>query len=100
MAIEKIVNPAQAAGAYANTATQKKPAGEGADFANILRKTAENVVDSVRGGEKATAEAIIGGKDVNDVVRAVTEAEMTLRTVVAVRDRLVSAYQEIMRMPI
>jgi flagellar hook-basal body complex protein FliE len=35
-----------------------------------------------------------------DVVTAVSNAEMTLQTVVAVRDRVLNAYQEIMRMPI
>ncbi len=35
-----------------------------------------------------------------DVVQAVSNAELTLQTVVAVRDRVVNAYQEIMRMPI
>jgi flagellar hook-basal body complex protein FliE len=37
---------------------------------------------------------------VTDVVTAVTNAEVALDTVVAVRDRVISAYQEIMRMPI
>ena len=35
-----------------------------------------------------------------DVVEAVTEAELSLQKVTAVRDRVISAYQEIMRMPI
>jgi flagellar hook-basal body complex protein FliE len=34
------------------------------------------------------------------VVTAVTNAELTLETVVAVRDRVVQAYQDILRMPI
>jgi flagellar hook-basal body complex protein FliE len=35
-----------------------------------------------------------------DVVTAVTQAEITLETVTAVRDKVISAYQDIMRMPI
>jgi flagellar hook-basal body complex protein FliE len=38
--------------------------------------------------------------DLTEVVQAVTSAEVTLQTVVSIRDRLVSAFQEIMRMPI
>ena len=42
----------------------------------------------------------MGTANLTDVVEAVTAAEMTLETVVAMRDRMMSAYQEIMRMPI
>ena len=38
--------------------------------------------------------------DVVDVVTAVTNAEVTLETAMAVRDRMIAAYQEIIRMPI
>ena len=38
--------------------------------------------------------------DVVDLVTAVSEAEATVQTVVAVRDKVITAYQEIMRMPI
>ena len=47
-----------------------------------------------------SAMAVTGEADITDVVQAVTSAELTLQTVVAVRDRMISAYQEIMRMPI
>jgi flagellar hook-basal body complex protein FliE len=47
-----------------------------------------------------SAKAVTGEADLTDVVTAVTNAELTLQTVVSVRDRLISAYQEIMRMPI
>jgi flagellar hook-basal body complex protein FliE len=47
-----------------------------------------------------SAKAVTGEADIVDVVQAVGNAEITLQTVVAVRDRVISAYQEIMRMPI
>ena len=47
-----------------------------------------------------TAKAVAGEADILEVVSAVSNAEMTLQTVVAVRDRVLGAYQEIMRMPI
>ena len=43
---------------------------------------------------------VSGEGDIVDVVTAISAAEMTIETVVSVRDRMVSAYQEIMRMPI
>ena len=44
--------------------------------------------------------AAAGKADVNEVITAVSEAELTLQTVVALRDRVIQAYQEILRMPI
>ena len=54
----------------------------------------------MRSGEDASARAVTGEAELTEVVQAVTAAEVTLETVVAVRDRMISAYQEIMRMPI
>lgn len=105
MAIDKIANPLQAANLYANTAKVAAGGGmdsasTGASFGDILRAGIQNSIDSIKGGEKASAAAITGKADMNDVVQAITKAELTLQTVVAVRDRMVSAYQEILRMPI
>ena len=47
-----------------------------------------------------SAAAIQNKADLTEVVTAITNAEVTLQTVVAVRDRMISAYQQIMRMPI
>lgn len=70
-----------------------------ASFDAILKQTATNVLDTMKAGEKMSAEAITGKADINDVVQAVTASEITLQTVVAVRDRLVSSLQDILRMP-
>ncbi len=51
-------------------------------------------------GEVASAQGAAGKGDVVQVVNAVTAAELTLETVVAIRDRVISAYQDIMKMPI
>ena len=45
-------------------------------------------------------QAIKGTADMQDVVMAVSNAETALQTVVAVRDKVVTAYQEILQMPI
>ena len=50
--------------------------------------------------EKMSAQAAAGKADVTDVVAAVSNAEISLQLVVAVRDRAVQAYQDIIRMPI
>jgi flagellar hook-basal body complex protein FliE len=38
--------------------------------------------------------------ELTDVVTAVSNAELTLQTVVTIRDRVIQAYQDIIRMPI
>jgi flagellar hook-basal body complex protein FliE len=45
-------------------------------------------------------QGVAGNVDIRDVVMAVNNAEVTLQTVVAVRDKVIAAYQDIMRMPI
>lgn len=73
--------------------------GQGS-FAQMVRAAAQDVVQRGREAEAVTADAIAGKADLADVVQAVTNAELTLQTAVAVRDRVLTAYQEIMRMPI
>ena len=106
MPIDKMSNPAAAANLYANTLKSGLSSGiDGGDkagkvsFGDILKQTATKTIDSIRQGEKASAQAITGQADLADVVQSVSQAELTLQTVIAVRDRMIGAYQEIMRMP-
>lgn len=101
--VDKIANPALVANAY--SATQKSGAGLDLppgtpSFGDMLKAGVQNVIDTVKIGEATSAAAIAGKADLNDVVQAITKAELTLQTVVAVRDRLISSYQDILRMPI
>ena len=44
---------------------------------------------------------LVNGKgDVVDVVTAISQTEIAMETMVTIRDRVISAYEEIMRMPI
>ena len=98
------INPAQAANAYQSSQSVAKGGGIGAEngksFGEVMRTTTSNAMDTIREGEKVAAQAVVGDADLTDVIQAINDAEMTLQTVVAVRDRMISAYQEIMRMPI
>jgi flagellar hook-basal body complex protein FliE len=77
------------------------PRGEaGGGFADMVRDAAENVVGTLQKGEATTMQALSGKVDLGEVVTAVSNAEVTLQTVAALRDRVVAAYQEILRMPI
>ena len=60
----------------------------------------ENAVGASRNAETQMANHVQGKAQLVDVVTAISAAESSLETVMAVRDQVISAYQEIMRMPI
>ncbi len=101
------VNPLSAIAAY-NKAVAKIQApglesrdrGMGEAFADMVKSALSSTVEASASGEAMAAQAVAGDANISDVVAAVTNAELTLETVVAVRDRVVQAYQEILRMPI
>jgi flagellar hook-basal body complex protein FliE len=108
-----VMNIANAAAAYAKAAGGSSIGGvggigslggqgaaAGSGFADVLREATQGAIEAQRQGETMSMKAAAGKADLNAVVNAVTNAEMTLQTVVAVRDRVVAAYQDILRMPI
>ncbi len=72
----------------------------GPTFGELLQNIKDDAIQTGKGDEKQTMLAAAGQANVTDVVTAVSAAEVTLQAVTAVRDRVISAYQEIMRMPI
>lgn len=78
----------------------KSPVAPGTDFASVLKDAAKVAIGTMKESEQVSAAAIAGKADIREVVAAVTNAEMTLETVVTVRDKVINAYNEIMRMPI
>jgi flagellar hook-basal body complex protein FliE len=73
---------------------------EGGGFADLLKQASEGAVGVLKQGEAASLKAVTGKADISEVVTAVTNAEVALQTVTAVRDRVIQAYQDILRMPI
>jgi flagellar hook-basal body complex protein FliE len=76
------------------------PASSGADFSGALQRALGAVVETSREAETGALKAISGQGDIAAVVTAVAKAELALQTTAALRDRVVQAYQDIMRMPI
>jgi len=69
------------------------------DFAGLVRSA---VKEAVRIGEKSEQLSIAGindRADINQVVTAVAEAEVTLQTAVSIRDKVIESYKQILRMP-
>ncbi|GAB6054226.1 hypothetical protein JCM17960_30460 [Magnetospira thiophila] len=74
--------------------------GEGPDeFASLVKSAIREAVQESKQTEQLSVAAAFGKADVNQVVTAVAEAEVTLKTVVTVRDKMVEAYKEILRTP-
>ena len=104
------MNPAAAATAYTNAAklisgADKSNQGaaalkDGGSFANILKSTVETVQSTGAAAESKAADLASGRADMVDVVTAVAETELAIESMVTVRDRVVSAYQELLNMPI
>lgn len=75
--------------------------GEGTgSFSELLKSTISDTATAVGTSEKVGIEALNGSADLVDVVTSVQNAEMVLDTVVAVRDKVIAAYQDIIKMPI
>lgn len=67
----------------------------GPSFGDVLTSMAEKTINAQKAGEKASADAITGKADVSDVISAVNNAEMSLNMFLAIRDKMVDAYQRI-----
>ena len=100
------MNPIMAARAYAAvqggaepTAGAAAPAS-GPGFSELLSNAMGEAVQASRAAETQMTAQVQGRGELIDVVTAVANAEASLETVMAVRDQVIQAYQEIMRMPI
>jgi flagellar hook-basal body complex protein FliE len=103
-----MASPTTAASAYgamqrlATAAAGSPPApAQGApSFADALGQVLGSVAESGRKADTQTAAMMQGKADMVDVVTAVAESETAISTLVAVRDRVIAAYEDIMRMPV
>ena len=103
-----MASPTIAANAYANLArlmdqgaAGKSPdAASGPSFGDLLKDAIGGVVDSGRKADQQTAAMTTGKANVMDVVTAVAETDVKVSTLVSIRDKVISAYEDILKMPI
>lgn len=69
-------------------------------FSDALANVSMDAIDTIKQGEAASLAGVDGKASVQQVVEAVMAAEASVRTAVAIREKVVSAYQEITRMTI
>ena len=102
-----IAKISDAAAAYSNAAgnaagpgMEARDSAPGGNFGDLVRDMIGNAAAAGQRSEQVAAESMVGQADLTEVVMAVNNAELTLQTVVAIRDKVIEAYQEIIRMPI
>ena len=95
-----------AASAYANAgrmmtgAGTAPAAGGGGGFSDLLQQASEDAVGALKAGEAQSLQAVTGKADLTAVTQAVNNAEIALQTVLAVRDKVIAAYQDISKLAI
>jgi flagellar hook-basal body complex protein FliE len=103
-----MATPTSAANAYAALARLTAPVGaaKGAggageeSFGSLLKNALGAVTEAGRTSDQQTKAAASGNANIVDVVSAVAETEVAIEALVSVRDKVIQAYEEIMRMPI
>lgn len=101
-----VSNAAQAAQAYTAIARQLKSgdkaeqAAEADGFGSLVKNAIDSTTEAGKAVDAKTTALASGKADIVDLVTAVAETEVAVETMVTVRDRVISAYQEILNMPI
>jgi len=99
--------PSAAANAYASLARLTDPQGltkaagsSGPSFGAMLKEAVNAINQTSRASDTQTQAMAAGKANIVDVVTAVAETEVAIDALVSVRDKVISAYEEIMKMPI
>jgi len=90
-----------AAQKYVSTRGATAPvANTGQEIGQSFQQVAQNFANTLGEGEQQALSAMTGGADPHALVQALTQAELAVETAVTVRNKVVEAYQEILRMPV
>jgi flagellar hook-basal body complex protein FliE len=89
-----------AAGAYAQARFQIGTTPTGQPGGEVFAAAVQTVTGTLQEGEAQARAAMTGGADPHSLVLALAQTELAVETAVTIRDRVVEAYQEILRMPV
>jgi flagellar hook-basal body complex protein FliE len=95
-----VITPSTAAEAYSRTARGGASSDAANSFGSAMTQALGQAVQTGHIADDRAMKALSGNGNLTDVVAALSHAEMTLQTATAIRDRVVQAYQDIMKMPI
>jgi flagellar hook-basal body complex protein FliE len=96
--ISSILKASQGLAAYQRSETDA--AGSGSDFSNYISGVLSDTAKQSATAEDLAKTGLTGNGDLTQVVTSVAQAQLALQTTVAIRDRLITAYQSIINMPI
>ena len=85
---------------YTNAQNIARPEKPEEGKSDLFAQIATDFMDTMRAGEVAAQEGMVGKADAHSVVMALAASELAIETAVTVRDKVVEAYQEILRMPV
>ncbi len=95
------IRAAFAANTYARAKPATAPSAEGdSGIGGTFIQAAQSFADTLVQGENTARAAMMGGADPHALVQALASTQMAVETVATVRDKVVEAYQEILRMPV
>ncbi len=69
-----------------------------ADFGKILSQSIEELNAQLAHADQATQEMVFGKKDIHEAMIAIEQANLSLRMMIQIRNKVIAAYEEIMRM--
>ncbi len=78
---------------------EPKGGPSGSEFANLVKGAIEEAKNIGERSEQLSIAGIVDRADISQVITAVAEAEATIQTVVTIRDKVLEAYKDILRMP-
>lgn len=87
-----------AASAYSRARQATQP--EQTSDAGSLKSLAQDFTAVLQRGEDTAQAAMVGKADPHALVQALSATELAVETAVTLRDKVVEAYQEILRMPV
>jgi flagellar hook-basal body complex protein FliE len=98
--LKDVAGVVQSSGVTTSAPSVTRTAQSALGFDGVMEQVAADAIGSLKGGEAASVSYIQGKVSAQSVVEAVMSAEQTLQMAVAVRDKVVQAYQEVSRMAI
>lgn len=85
---------------YAASRQTAQPTPKDEQNVNNFARVAQDFAQTVQNGERTAMAALSGDADPHALVQALAQTELAVETAVTVRDKVVEAYQEILRMPV
>lgn len=94
-----IVTPSSVSDSYSRNSVSSSDAG-GKSFSASVDQAIRDAISTGQQAETEATKAIAGQGNLTEVVTALSKAELTLQSVTTIRDKVIQAYQDIIKMQI